>query len=169
MPGNASFRGPMAYRSNFHWPCPVNLDGLEYDSVEHAYQAAKFLDPQIRLLFRDEGDSMTPGKTKNLARTLTAQGLLRKDWERVNLGIMEDLVRQKFQKPELRRLLAASDDLIVEDNYWHDNFWGACFCDKCESKPKLNHLGRILMKIREEIKRDLPYGTQTTGEVPRFV
>jgi ribA/ribD-fused uncharacterized protein len=145
----------MEYRSNFLWPCVVKLDGLEYDSVEHAYQAAKFLGG-VREMFRGQGrDALTPGETKKLARTLKAQGLQRPDWEQVNLPIMEDLVRQKFQKPELRKLLAASDDIIVEGNYWHDCFWGACYCDKCASKPKLNHLGKILMKIREEIKHGI--------------
>jgi hypothetical protein len=175
MPGTATFRGPLEFCSNFYWPCPIIVDGKRfvsllqayqaakvtepevYDSVEHAYQAFKFLDPKLREKFRGKGkDALTPAEAKRLARTLKAQGLQRKDWEQVNLAVMEDLVRQKFQEPKLRKLLLATDPkTLVEGNYWHDNFWGDCSCAKCADKPKLNHLGRILMKIREEIKRDL--------------
>jgi len=99
----ATFRGRLEFCSNFYWPYPVSLDGQAYDSVEHAYQAAKFLEPSIRLLFGD-GSGITPGEAKRLARRLTAQGHLRKDWEQVSLGVMEDLVRQKFSLyPPLRR------------------------------------------------------------------
>jgi predicted NAD-dependent protein-ADP-ribosyltransferase YbiA (DUF1768 family) len=63
---------------------------------------------------------------------------------------MEDLVRQKFSLyPTLReKLLATGEEELVEGNYWHDNFWGACSCRKCEGREKHNHLGRILMKVR---------------------
>ena len=38
-----AFRGEHAFLSNFH-PAPVVLDGEIYRSVEHAYQAAHFLE-----------------------------------------------------------------------------------------------------------------------------
>jgi predicted NAD-dependent protein-ADP-ribosyltransferase YbiA (DUF1768 family) len=80
-----------------------------------------------------DGIGITPGEAKKLARKLTAQGYLRKDWEQASLGIMEGLVRQKFSLyPTLReKLLATGDEELVEGNYWHDNFWGACSCRKC--------------------------------------
>lgn len=37
---------------------------------------------------------------------------------------------------------------IVEGNYWHDNYWGNCTCDKCKNIEGQNKLGKILMKIR---------------------
>jgi len=155
----AAFRGRLEFCSNFYWPCPVSLDGQAYDSVEHAYQAAKFLEPGTRLLFGD-GSGITPGEAKRLARRLTAQGHLRKDWEQVSLGVMEDLVRQKFSLyPPLREmLLATGDEELVEGNYWHDNFWGACSCPRCGGREKHNHLGRILMKVRGEARHG--QGTQ---------
>ena len=120
-----------------------------YPSVEHAYQAAKFLDPELRKPF--ENEYLKPGDAKKKARIL--KRFIRPDWEDVNLGIMEDLVRQKFQAPDLRlQLLNTGDEELVEGNYWHDNFWGECTCDRCVDKPKTNHLGRILMKIRKELR-----------------
>jgi len=34
---------------------------------------------------------------------------------------------------------------------WHDKFWGICICTKCANKGE-NHLGKILMEVREELK-----------------
>ncbi len=79
---------------------------------------------------------------------------------------MEDLVRQKFSLYTTLRemLLATGDEELVEGNYWCDNFWGACWCPDCEGKEKHNHLGRILMKIREEAKHG--QGAQAAGVLP---
>lgn len=41
----AEFHGPYLFLSNF-FPATVQLDGIPYPSVEHAYQTAKTLDPQ---------------------------------------------------------------------------------------------------------------------------
>jgi predicted NAD-dependent protein-ADP-ribosyltransferase YbiA (DUF1768 family) len=73
MSREATFRGRLDFCSNFYWPYPVRLDGDIYDSVEHAYQAAKYLDPGIRILFRSaDGIGITPYEAKKLARKLTA-------------------------------------------------------------------------------------------------
>ena len=62
---------------------------------------------------------------------------------------MEEIVRAKFyQNPQLaEKLIATADRKIVEGNTWHDTFWGV---DAATGKGE-NHLGVILMKIREEL------------------
>lgn len=37
---------------------------------------------------------------------------------------------------------------ITEGNYWNDKFWGVCL----KSNQGQNHLGKLLMNIREEIE-----------------
>jgi predicted NAD-dependent protein-ADP-ribosyltransferase YbiA (DUF1768 family) len=65
---------------------------------------------------------------------------------------MEYGLRQKFSKPEfISLLLNTSNREIIEGNYWHDNYWGSCTCDKCGNKG-LNKLGILLMKIRKELQ-----------------
>ena len=61
---------------------------------------------------------------------------------------MESLVREKFsQNLDLKNLLLTTNDTeLVEANTWGDTFWG-----RCNGVGK-NHLGLILMKIREELK-----------------
>lgn len=134
----AGFSGVYRFLSNF-WPATVYLDGVDYPSVEHAYQAAKTLDPQERSIVRA---SVSAGAAKKAGKKLT----MRPDWENVKLAVMEDLVRQKFQHPELKEQLRKTYTYsLIETNWWGDTFWGVC------KNVGQNHLGRILMKIRDEL------------------
>ena len=135
------FQGEYRWLSNF-WPVKVTYGDVEYPSVEHAYQAAKSLDPNVRAsLMAVAGDH--PGGAKRFGKTVA----LRSDWETVKVSIMRDLVTQKFTNDlELQEKLLATGDLYLEEtNTWGDQFWGVC-----GGKGK-NVLGNILMEIRREI------------------
>lgn len=135
-----SFSGDHRFLSNF-WPSPVTYQGVEYPTVEHAYQAAKTLDLDERKAI---AGVLTPSQAKRLGKTVH----LREDWEQVKIGIMASLLRQKFSKASLcgSWLLATGDAVLVEGNRWGDTFWGAC------GGKGQNHLGKLLMQLREEIK-----------------
>jgi ribA/ribD-fused uncharacterized protein len=126
------------FLSNF-WPAAVVLEGIAFATVEHAYVAAKTLDPAAwQTIVR----MASAGQVKRFGRTLE----LRPDWDDVKLGVMEDLVRQKFRRPDLAALLKATGDHeLVEGNTWGDTFWGVC-----RGKGS-NHLGKILMQVRREL------------------
>lgn len=136
----SEFQGKYRWLSNF-WPCEVILDGEKYSSVELAYVAAKTLDKNIRSQIQE---CKTPGQAKRFGRTLK----LRNDWDNIKLFIMEDLLRQKFAKrSELgNKLIATGEQQLIEGNNWGDRFWGVC------RGRGLNHLGKLLMKIRNEIR-----------------
>jgi hypothetical protein len=92
-----------------------------------------------------------PRQAKRAGRQL----ILRPDWEDAKLDIMYQLVLEKFSKdPVLRqRLLDTGDALLVEGNWWHDQFWGNCTCGKrpqCAGEGE-NHLGLILMAVRADL------------------
>ena len=131
------------FLSNF-WPVKhgVLLDDVRYDTVEHAYQAAKTIRPAEREEIRN---APTAGKAKRFGSVVT----MRDDWsDALKLSIMEDLLRQKFA-PGTRlaeQLLETGDAKLIEGNTWGDTFWG-----RCRGKGT-NHLGELLMKIREELK-----------------
>ena len=141
------FIGKYEVFSNF-CPAKVVYDNITYPTVEHAYVASKTMDRKFR-----RNVAMSPasqaGKMKKWGRTVN----LRSDWDEVKLEIMQDLVTQKFNKyndyGKYELLLGTGDQLIVEGNYWHDNFWGNCLCQKCMKIKGENHLGQILMKVRE--------------------
>jgi ribA/ribD-fused uncharacterized protein len=131
------FLGPHRWLSNF-WPAPVVMDGDAYPTVEHAYQAAKTLDPGERKGIRD---TASPGAAKRLGGFVTK----RDDWDTIKLEVMRRLLLQKFAIPELRqKLLDTGDARIIEGNTWGDTFWGVC------RGNGTNHLGRLIEDIREQ-------------------
>lgn len=134
-----SFRGKHFFLSNFYH-CYVMLDGEFYPSVEHAYQAAKTLDPKEREKIKNAGN---PGVAKRLGKTVSH----RSDWKKVKVDIMLDLVRQKFNRSRdlTEKLLETGDHELIEGNAWGDQFWGV-YRGKGE-----NHLGKILMQVRREL------------------
>lgn len=137
------FVGQYAFLSNFY-EASVWVDKQRYLTVEHAYQAAKTLDEQSKKLIRE---AKTPAIAKNLGKAVT----LRPDWDDVKVEVMTALVRQKFQSPFLRAMLLKTGDReLIEGNYFNDKFWGFCL----KKNVGENWLGKILMKIREELKTE---------------
>ena len=140
----AAFRGELAFCSNFH-PCEIEYEGIKYPSSEHAFISGKTLDLQEKYHI---SQLKTPAEAKKYGRKLK----LRDDWDKVKLKVMEDVLRIKFSIPKLKRKLLDTKNLeLVEFNFWHDNFYGDCTCDKCKDIVGQNNLGKLLMKIREEL------------------
>jgi ribA/ribD-fused uncharacterized protein len=154
-----TFTGRHRFLSNFY-PTLVRWDGWLYASVEHAYQAAKF-PPELRERFRNP--TLKAREAKRLGRDKGPA-----DWKDRSLDVMLKLLRQKFMEPALKaRLLETDDKELVEGNNWHDTFYGVCYgmCSKASmhevgedgiSKPEgLNHLGKLIMQVRQEIRAGL--------------
>jgi len=137
-----SFRNKYRFLSNF-WPTEIVFEGIVYPSVEHAYQAAKTLHTEQRLQIKY---AKTPGEAKRRGKKIT----IRDNWDFIKWNVMLTLVRLKFHNNAILKqaLLDTGDAEMVEGNTWGDVFWGVC-----NGKGE-NHLGKILMKVREEIKTD---------------
>lgn len=135
-----SFRGDYDFLSNFY-EAGIDYDGIHYLNSEAAFQAQKCLKDEEKREF----SNLSAAKAKQKGR----QVALRADWEEVKIGIMEEIVRCKFaQNPHLTdRLLRTGNRKLVEGNTWHDTYWGV---DAATGKGE-NNLGKILMKIREEL------------------
>jgi len=132
------FDGEYRFLSNFY-PSPIEFGDFIAPTVEHAFQACKTCDLTERkaILMAD-----TPAKAKKLGRAAT----LRNDWEASKIECMEFLLDRKFGIPALRvKLLETGDAELIEGNWWGDTFWGVC-----RGKGE-NHLGKLLMKIRNQI------------------
>ena len=135
------FFGAFRFLSNF-FPAFVFYDGDLYPSVEHAYQAAKTADSHARLFIRSKA-------TASDAKRAGQQVELRNGWDGMKIEVMEALVRDKFQRnPHLAlRLLQTGERELIEGNHWGDTFWGTV------NGIGENHLGKILMKVRNELQQ----------------
>lgn len=137
------FDGQYFFLSNFY-PTKVVFEGIIFESAEHAYQAAKSTDPKVRAKFLSANSAK---EAKALGRKIK----LRPDWEQIKLDIMLRVVKSKF-KHNIQiadKLLATGDEELVEGNNWNDTFWGVC------DGVGENHLGKILMQVREEISANI--------------
>lgn len=134
------FRGDHAFLSNFY-PVVITMDGKVYPTVEHAFQASKTTIPSEREAIRR---ARTPKEAKRLGRAAT----MRMDWTKIRLAVMGMLVKQKFTENEdlKEALLATGDEELVEENTWNDTYWGV------SHGTGKNHLGRLLMQVRKELK-----------------
>ena len=127
-----------------------------YPSVEHAYQAAKFLDLTHQQEIRNVA---TPNQSKKVARKLEAAGYRRKDWDEVKVNIMRGLLREKFsQLPEQLVLFATENEELVEGNWWGDKFWGQCPIGVGE-----NWLGKLLMELRTDLRNGIESAKSCNG------
>lgn len=136
-----SFRGEYYFLSNF-FPAEVTYNGLTYQNNEAAFQAQKTYSKEERIKFT----TLEPRDAKRRGRRVR----LRKDWEQVKDRIMEEIVRAKFsQNEELKeQFLATGDAQLVEGNRWNDRYLGV----DIRSGVGENHLGKILMKVRSELR-----------------
>ncbi len=133
------FRGKNYFLSNFY-SAPVTYEGITYENNEAAFQAAKVLDKSEREKFA----KLDPSSAKRKGRRVQ----LRHDWEKVKFDVMYQVCLAKFtQNEDLRKkLLATGDEHLEEGNTWGDRIWGTV------NGKGQNNLGKILMRVREELK-----------------
>ena len=135
------FFGNYRFLSNFQ-VADVWYEGILYPSTEHAYQAAKSTNIDIRKEFL----SLTCAKAKNKGQQIE----IRENWDIVKYDIMFAVVFDKFfRHDDLRmQLLETGNKYLEETNHWKDNFWGVC------DGIGQNNLGKILMSIRDILKNN---------------
>ncbi len=115
-----------------------------WPTSEHYFQAQKFAGTKHEEAIRK---AKTPAIAARIGRDRKVR--LRRDWDAVKVGVMRDAVRAKFtQHLQLAELLLSTGDAIIAEHTEFDDFWG----DGGDGSGK-NMLGRILMDIRDELRR----------------
>lgn len=142
-PAITSFTKSFRFLSNFY-PSSIPYEGITYDSVEAAYQAAKTLIPRER-------ERIAKCETAAIAKRKGRHVTLRPGWDDIKLVIMLDLLRIKFTSSFTLRsaLLSTGNAELVHTVWWYDPFWGVV-----EGVGE-NHLGQLLMQVRSELKLEL--------------
>jgi len=122
----------------------IEYDGIIYPSTENFYQAMKYKDQDIRVHI----STLKPHEAKAYSRANKMTSLV---FEEKKLQIMEYAQKHKYsQEPFKSKLIATGDVLIEEGNWWGDKFWGV----DIKTRQGENHLGKIIMKVRQEIKQE---------------
>jgi ribA/ribD-fused uncharacterized protein len=123
----------------------IELDGRSWPTVEHYYQAQKFVGQPIAEAIRR---ARSPMAAKMLAHHAAVP--VRSDWEQVRDDVMRVAVRQKLvtHAAVLATLLATGDAVLIEDSAT-DGYWG-----RGPDGGGLNRLGQILMEMRSALRRE---------------
>ena len=140
------------------------IDGKNWQTTEHYFQSQKFSDTCYSEIIRN-------AKTPNIARILALQktgggykwrtdlnpiiieskekGIkIREDWEEIKEEIMYKTVKEKFlQNEHLKAKLLGTENTPIIEESPRDSFWGIG-----KDKKGLNKLGKIIEKIRYELK-----------------
>lgn len=122
---------------------PISLDGQEWPTTEHYFQAKKFEGTPHEEELRKTSSTVEVAK-KGRERTRP----LRSDWEQIKDDLMRRAVRAKFtQYPDLCEILISTKDAVLVEHTANDSYWG----DGGDGSGK-NMLGKILVEIREELR-----------------
>ena len=128
------------YLSNFH-RAGFTLDGADWPTVEHYFQAQKFVGTPWADAIRQ---AATPRQAKEMGRSTDHP--IRPDWVTVRERVMLHALVAKFvQNPELARRLLTTRYRLVEASP-DDAWWG-----EGPGGIGKNRLGRLLMAIRETL------------------
>jgi len=157
--------------SGWIWNSNTNTwdaDGETYPTAEHAYQASKFGGDAEGLKIRKAiRNATTPGKAKTLGGAkgpYAGKNVIDPRDGTPNspvLRLMEQIVAEKFTNPvtgppnPLREKLVdthLTHKELEEANNWGDEFWGTVHPEGKEGGKGLNHLGKILTKLRGPAK-----------------
>ena len=132
-----SFDGEYDFLSNFY-ECPILWKGNLYRNSESIYQSYKTWD-NVPFDFT----KTTGSQAKKISKKLN----VRPDWNKIKFDLMYEICQEKFnQNTDIaQKLMNTGDAILIEGNYWGDTYWGKC------NGVGQNNLGKILMKIREEL------------------
>lgn len=119
---------------------------MTFDTSEAAYHWEKFPGPSqtgIGIAIRE-----APSAHEAFKRAERYRLHRRPDWDRVKLGIMQDILRAKAAQHEYvrRKLLETGSREIVEDS-WRDDYWGLG-----PNGDGQNWLGKLWMIVRTELQ-----------------
>jgi len=127
---------------------PITVEGVEWPSSEHYYQAQKFSDPQLQRLVRQ---APTPAEAFRLSREYAQ--FVKSDWLQLREQVMRYAVAEKFtQNPSYAYQLVATGEQVLTEHSHKDSYWG----DGGDGSGR-NELGRILMEVRSDLAEQEPY------------
>ena len=122
------------------------MNGEYFQTSEHAFQYLKFIETNKEIANKIK-ESFSPNDARNIAHENKEYRL--PNWSDVKYQNMEKVLRLKVeQNPIVKETLLNTKDYIIAENCIdEDTDWGLD-----NNNQGNNHLGKIWIKIREDIK-----------------
>lgn len=127
----------------------IELDGVIYPTVEHAYQCQRYTDPEIIKEIISARSPVKAWETSSKYKHLQIPEFKKEEYK---LEVMKKLMKLKaLQHEEVRKALRDSGDLKIVKHIVTfppgDGFW-----DDGEDGKGENQIGKMWMQIRDELK-----------------
>jgi ribA/ribD-fused uncharacterized protein len=126
---------------------PFKLEGKEWPSVEHYFQAMKF-----EMTAPDHAETIRQATDAKKARKLGASRFkkLRDDWKKVRRIVMTRALYTKAKSyPQVAQALLETGQRKLVENSQYDYFWG-CGRDRRGE----NMYGKVLMDVRDKLVKE---------------
>jgi N-glycosidase YbiA len=127
----------------------IEMNGLVFPTVEHAYQCKRYTDPAIIEEIRTARSAVKAWEISSKYKHLQIPEFKNESYK---LEVMMELMRLKAaQHADVRKALLDSKDQIIVKHIVSgppgDGFW-----DDGEDGKGLNHMGKMWMQVRGELK-----------------
>lgn len=124
----------------------IEWKGKLWMTTEHAYHSEKFDDEQIKEEIRNARSAHVSFYIAKEYRDT-----YRKNWDEIKLGVMKEILKAKVeQHPYVKKKLLETDERELIEDSWRDDFWGWG-----PNKDGKNHLGKLWMEVRDEIRKQV--------------
>ena len=135
---------------------PIQLDGRQWPTTEHYFQAQKFVGTPYEEAIRKQPN---PRGAFDMSRDPNVSRWRRGDWDRIKDDVMLKCLRAKFtQHKDLKQQLLDTGDRKLIEHTSNDSYWG----DGGDGSGQ-NKLGKLLMQVRKEISSHVQ---QSRGKFP---
>ena len=125
---------------------PIKLDGKEWPTTEHYFQAQKFIGTPYAEAIRKQ---RYPRGAFDMSRNPNVSRWRRGDWDQVKDDVMLKCLRAKFtQHKDLKKMLLDTGERNLIEHTFNDSYWG----DGGDGSGQ-NKLGKLLMQVRKELSK----------------
>ena len=145
--------------TNFH-VSPIEVDGKSWATTENYFQAQKYIGTPLYDVIQECG---TAREAFTISRSPQGSRWRRSDWEEVKREVMYVALYAKFtQHSDLKKSLLGTGDRLLVKHTERDRYWG----DGGDGRGE-NHLGKLLMKLRQELFEEEKDKSNKKGETAR--
>ena len=136
--------GPLGYLANYS-NHGFYKNGIYYKTVEHYYQSEKFDNKEIT---ENRINATTPKEASNIGRD--RNNIRKPNFKQIKDDVMYEGVLEKFrQNKDIQEKLLETGNEEIREMTIDEYYWGV---GKDQSGE--NHIGRILMRVRDKIKEE---------------
>eukprot|EP00029_Vermamoeba_vermiformis_P009754 TRINITY_DN4975_c0_g1_i1.p1 TRINITY_DN4975_c0_g1~~TRINITY_DN4975_c0_g1_i1.p1 ORF type:complete len:209 (-),score=39.41 TRINITY_DN4975_c0_g1_i1:52-678(-) len=138
--------GPYACFSN-HYMTSIYIEGKQWPSTEHYFQAMKFTTPAYQ-------DQIRMARTTDEAKQLgyAKRPDFRANWDTSRMSFMRSAQEAKFDLDQCKQVLISTGSAPLIYRSDTDDYWG-----DGSSRGGQNMLGKLLMEIREDLTDNSSY------------